>query len=250
MTGSESLYKLYSSILKSQIVHNNPEFQQVIGVLLTASPHCALCNETIAELAGVKSNLVQAWVDALSSLLYQDEAANRGIHVWHLSVYNFFVSDCCDYQVNVQDANVKLGIACLKVMTTQLHFNICKLNNSKLTNTEVGDLPSQVKENISDPLQYSCLHWLDHLHLPSTNHDQCALVLGSLKKFFEGLYRLFWIEVLSIMGMVLIGIQRLRKLVAWVRVSPVTGLHSKMISTGCRMRILCFLKKLRMFIIS
>ena len=68
--GLESLYELYSSILKAQIVHNNAEFQRMIGVLLTASPYRALCDETIAELGGVKANLVRAWVDALSSLLY------------------------------------------------------------------------------------------------------------------------------------------------------------------------------------
>ena len=71
MTGLESLYEPYSSIIKAQIVHNNIEFQWMIGVLLLmASPYHALCDETIAELAGVKANLVKAWVDALSSLLY------------------------------------------------------------------------------------------------------------------------------------------------------------------------------------
>jgi len=121
--------------------------------------------------------------------------------------------------VNVQDTDVQLGIACLKAMTTQLHFNICKLDNSRLANADVRDLPSQVEQNISDPLQYSCLHWLDHLCFPPANRDQCVLVLGCLKEFFEGLYPLFWVEVLSIMGMVSIGIPSLRRLLSWVRVS-------------------------------
>ena len=249
-TGLEALYALYSSILKARIVQTKTEFQQMIGVLLMASPYRPLCDETIAELAGVKPNIVKKWVDALSSLLCRDEAANRGIRVRHLSVYDFFVSDRCDYQVNVRDAGMQLGIACLKVMTTQLRFNICKLEDSRLANTEVGDLPSRVKENISDPLQYSCLHWSDHLCLPPANRDQCVLVLGSLKKFFEGLYALFWIEVLSIMGMVPIGVPGLRKLVSWVRVSLAAGLDSKVILTGCRMRIQRFQREFRIFVIS
>ncbi len=249
-TGLESLYELYSSILKTQIVRNSAEFQRMIGVLLTASPYRALCEETIAELAGVKSNLVKAWVGALSSLLYRDEAANRGIRVRHLSVYDFFVSDFCDYQVNVRDADVQLGIACLKVMTTQLRFNICKLDDSRLANAEVGDLPSRVKENISDPLQYSCLHWLDHFCFPPANRDQCISVLGSLNEFFEGSYALFWIEVLSIMGMVPTGVPRLRKLCSWVRVSLAASLYSKAILTGRRMRIQRFLKEFGIFVTS
>ena len=219
VTGLESLYKLYSGILKAQIVHNKAEFQRMAGVLLTASPHRALCEETIAELAGVKFHLVKTWVDALSSLLYRDEEANGGIRVRHSSVYDFFLSDRCDFQVNTRDADVELGIDCLKVMTTQLRFNICKLEDSRLANADVGDLPSQVKQNVSDALQYSCLHWLDHLCLPSYNRDQWVLVLGSLKKFFEGLYPVLWIEVLSVMGMVVSGAPGLRRLLSLVRVS-------------------------------
>ena len=215
-TGTESLYALYSNILRLQVVHEKAEFQRMIGVLLATSPYRALCEETIAELAGLKPNLVQNWVDALSSLLYRDEVANKGIRVRHLSVYDFFISDGCDYQVNVRDADVQLGMACLKVMTTQLRFNICKLEDSRLANDDVEDLPSRVKQNISDPLQYSCLHWLNHLCFPPANRDQCELELG---RFFEGLYPLFWIEVLSVMRAVPIGVPGLRRLLSWVGVS-------------------------------
>ncbi len=218
-TGLESLYELYSSILKAQKVLNNAEFQWMVGVLLTASPYHALHKETITELVGVKLYLVKTCVNALSSLLYQDEVANGGICVQHLLVYDFFLSDRCSYQVNAQDADVQLGTACLKAMTTLLHFNICKLDNSWLANADVRDLPAQVEQNILDPLQYSCLHWLDHLCFPPANHDQRMLVVGSLKEFFEGLYPLFWVEVLSIMGMVPIGVPSLRRLLSWVRVS-------------------------------
>ena len=218
-TGLESLYELYSSILKSQIVRKNAEFERMIGVILTTSSHRALCDETIAELAEVKPNLVKKWVDALSSLLYRDDAANRGIRVRHLSVYEFFVSDYCTHQVNIRDVDVQLGISCLRVMTTQLRFNICKLEDSRLANADIEDLPFRVKENVSDPLQYSCLHWSNHLCFPSDNHDQRVLGLGSLKQFFEGLYPLFWVEVLSVMGMVPIGAPSLRRLLSWVRVS-------------------------------
>jgi hypothetical protein len=218
-TGLESLYQLYSSILEAQIAHKGAEFQRMIGVLLATSPYRALCDETIAELAGVKPNLVKRWVDALNSLLYRDEAADRGVRARHLSVYDFFVSDNYDYQVNVRDADVQLGNACLKTMVTQLRFNICKLEDSRLANANISDLPSRVKQNVSDPLLYSCLHWLSHLCLPPNNRDQRRMVSESLKKFFEGLCPLFWVEVLSIMGMVPIGVPGLRRLLSWVRVS-------------------------------
>ena len=225
-TGLESLYTLYSNIIKAQIVHKKSEFQRMIAVLLSTSPYRAVCDETIAELAGVKPNFVKKWVDALSSLLYRDEAANRGIRVRHLSVYDFFISDRCDYQVNLRDADVQLGIACLEVMTTQLRFNICNLEDSRLANADIQDLPSRVKENISDALQYSCLYWSNHLCFPPASRGQCVLMLG---RFFEGLYPLFWIEVLSIMGMVPVGVPSLRRLLSWVRVSLAASFHSRVI---------------------
>ena len=142
VAGLKPLYNLYSSILKSQIVPSNAELQQVIGVLLTAAPYCTLSDKSIAELAGVNPNLVKMWVNDLSSLLYQDKVADGGICVQHLSISDFFVSNHCVYQVNLQEANVQLGVACLKTMVKQLCFNICKLEDSQLANPHITDLPS------------------------------------------------------------------------------------------------------------
>jgi len=141
-TGLVPLYNLYSSILKARGLPNNAEFQRVIGVLLIAAPYRTLCEEEIAELAGVRPNQVKRWVNNLSSLLYQDEAANGGIRVRHLSISDFFVSDHCTYHVNLEDMNVLLGISCLKTMVEQLRFNICKLEDSRLANADIKDLPS------------------------------------------------------------------------------------------------------------
>jgi len=222
-SGLTPLYGLYSTILKARSIPKNAEFQRVIGVLLATAPHRPLCEETIAGLAGVRLNVVQKWVDNLSSLLYRDEGANRGVRVRHLSISDFFVSNRCDYRVNLQDAHAELGVACLKTMVDQLRFNICKLEDSRLANGEVKDLQSRIKQNISDPLQYSSLFWSNHLCFTPDNGDQ--RVWGSLKVFFEALYPLFWIEVLSIMGMVPIGAPSLRRVVSWVKVSTLPARH-------------------------
>jgi hypothetical protein len=217
--GLDALYRLYSSILESRVKHRKTEFRRMIGVLLTAAPYRALCEKTIAELAGVEPNLVKKWVDDLSSLLYRDEGTNREIRVRHLSISEFLVSDNCprDYRINPQDANVQLGIACLRTMVCQLRFNICGLEDSRLANADIKDLPSRITENISDCLQYSSLHWSSHLCFTPDNDDRW--VWDSLKEFFEGLYPLFWIEVLSILGMVPIGAPSIRSVISWAKVS-------------------------------
>jgi len=222
-TGLIPLYNLYSSVLKAQGVPSNAEFRQVIGVLLTAAPYRTLRDESIAELAGVRPNLVKKWVNDLSSLLYRDEAANGGVRVRHLSISDFFVSDHCAYQVNLEDANVQMGIACLKTMVEQLRFNICKLEDSRLANADIHDLPSRINEHISDTLQYSSLYWSNHLCFTPDNGDH--RVWGILKGIFEGLHGLFWVEVLSVMGMVPIGAPCLRRVISWAKVSSASAFH-------------------------
>ena len=217
--GLESLYALYSSILRERIMKNNAGFQRMIGVVLTAAPHQPLGESTIGDLAKVKPNLVKKWVDDLSSLIYRDEGVNGGIRIRHLSISDFFLSDHCEYRVNLLDMNVHLGIACLTTMVKQLRFNICNLEDSRLTNADVEDMPSRIKENISDTLRYSSLYWSDHLCFTPDTGDQH--VWGSLKEFFRGSYSLFWIEVLSILGMVAIGAPSLRRVVSWVKVSTI-----------------------------
>ena len=214
------LYGLYSNILNSRIVHSNSEFQRVIGVLLSAAPYRVLCEKTIAELAGVEPILVTKWVNDLSSLLYRDEDTNGGIRVRHLSISDFLVSDdCpCDYRMNLRDANVQLGIACLKTMISQLRFNICGLEDSRLANADIQDLPSRIIKNISECLQYSSLYWSNHLCFAPDNDDQ--RVWDSLEEFFEGLFPLFWMEVLSILGMVPMGAPSIRSVISWVKVRP------------------------------
>ena len=218
--GVTPLYALYSNILRARISHSSAEFRRTIGVLLTTASYRALCEETIAEMAGVKPNLVRKWVDGLGSLLYRDEGANGVIHVRHLSISDFFISDECprDYHVDLRDANIRLGIVCLTTMLDQLRFNICKLEDSRLANADIKDLHLRIRQNISDALQYSCLYWSNHLCFSAESDDERVWEL--LRKFFGGPWSLFWIEVLSLMGMVSVSIPNLRRVLStWVKVS-------------------------------
>jgi hypothetical protein len=104
-------------------------------------------------------------------------------------------------------------------MLEHLRFNICDLEDSGLANADIKDLESRIEQNIPEALQYSCLYWSNHLSMTPSNTNEHTLGLGSLKKLFEGLWPLFWVEVLSILGMVPIGAPSLRRTLAWVKVS-------------------------------
>jgi hypothetical protein len=212
--GLTSLYGLYSRISRARRVQRNAEFRRVVGVLLTTASYRPLCEETIAELAGVRPDMVKMWVEDLGSMFYRDEGASGGIRVRHSSISHFFMSDDYqgEYQVNLRETSVDLSIACLDTMVEQLRFNICGLEDSRLANADVKGLAWRIKENISDALQYSSLHWSNHLcFTPDTGERR---VWDKLKKFFEGPYALFWVEALSIMGMLRIGVTNLRELIS------------------------------------
>jgi len=233
--GLMSLYGVYSRIVRARRVQRNAEFRRMIGVLLIAAPNRPLCEETIAELAGVRPDVVKIWVDDLGSMVYRDDEASGGIRVRHLSISDFFMSDYGqgDYQVNLRDANVKLGIACLEKMVDELRFNICGLEDSRLANADVKGLASRIKENISDALQYSSLYWSNHLCFTPDTHER--LLRNVLRKFFEGPYALFWVEVLSIMGMLGIGVPSLRGLTSkLIKVSNCCDGHLKGILISSR----------------
>jgi len=244
--GSEPLYSLYSSIVKphSEI----GEFWRMIAVITTAQ-HRPLRKEPIAELAGVKLNFVEKLVNDLSSLLYRDEGANGAIRVRHLSISEFFASNACGYQVELRAAHVQQGISCLQTMVKQLRFNICKLEDSRFANNDIKDLPLRIEQNISDSLQYSSLYWSTHLR-STPDKIQHDVILGSLKKFMAGPYPLFWIEVLSVMGMVSVGAPSLRRVISLVKVSPFISLHLKMILIRCRIPMRPSLREFRTFAVS
>ena len=221
VTGFKSLYKLYSNILElrtSKILglptaRSPDRIQEMIRVLVASAPYRSLRKETIAELTGVQPYLIEKWVAALSSLLYEDEGANKGVRVRHMSISDFFISSECPsgYRVDLRDANIQLGIACLTTMIGQLRFNICKLKDSRLANAEIEDLQLRIGKHVSDALQYSCLYWSNHLCSNHRNDDQQGQ--EQLKKFFEGWYPLFWIEVLSLMGMVSTCVPSLQRVI-------------------------------------
>jgi len=245
-TGSESLYSLYSSIVKA---HSRiAGFWRMIAVIITAQ-YRPLRREPIAELAGVKSNFVEKLVNGLSSLLYRDDGANGAIRVRHLSISGFFASNPGDYRIELRAAHMQQGISCLQTMVKQLQCNICNLEDSQLANTDIHDLPLRIEENISDALQYSSLYWSTHLRT-TPDEIQHNAILGSLKGFFEGLYPLLWIEVLSVMGMVPIGAPSLRGVVSLVKVSPCISLHPKMNLIRHRIPIQRSSREFRIFVVS
>jgi hypothetical protein len=217
------LYTLYSKAIESRVGKNKLLFREAIGTIIAVGQYRPLCDESAAQLTSLSSNAVKALVDKLSSLLYRDTITNGGIRVRHLSIIDFLTGPECptELRIDLDRANRSVGISCTKVMTQKLEFNICELESSLLSNEEIVDMKGRISQRIPDVLQYSCIYWSNHIcHNVDTADPEVHIWLDNLVKELRLLY---WIEVLSLMGKVLVGESSLRRLLSWAKV--VTFLH-------------------------
>ncbi|KIM31243.1 hypothetical protein M408DRAFT_64777, partial [Serendipita vermifera MAFF 305830] len=135
-----------------------------------------------------------------------------------MSILEYFAGPSCplDFRVDLEQANIELGSYCLQTMIAELQFNICKLETSYRTNSEIEDLNERVQEHISDTLQYSCLYWSNHLC--SSLDPVRKEVSDYLGTFLKSERVLYWLEVLSMMGKVPTAIGALRNIISCRRI--------------------------------
>ncbi|KAJ6559801.1 WD40-repeat-containing domain protein, partial [Mycena capillaripes] len=98
----------------------------------------------------------------------------------------------------------------MKVLDRQLKFNICDLPTSYLRNIDMPDFQWRLDNYIPLHLRYAAQFWVDHL--VETPYDSCSeqRVQDLLFKKF-----LFWLEVLSLLGIIGYGQHTLSKLICW-----------------------------------
>jgi hypothetical protein len=116
--------------------------------------------------------------------------------------------------INVSLHHSSLALACLRVMKTELRFNICGLETSCVLNREILDLAARVNNAIPTYLSYACRFWATHLH--TTTFDR--VILKEVKNFMDN-HLLFWLEVLSLTKQANMASTALSSVVKWSTVS-------------------------------
>ena len=115
--------------------------------------------------------------------------------------------------IDLAAANNKLVLACLQLMKTGLHFNICALETSHLSNEDVPGLAQCVETAIPSHLAYACQFWADHLcAAPGDNGLTSALHDFVHDSLF------YWLEALSLLDKVVLASPSLLKAARWSRV--------------------------------
>ena len=80
--------------------------------------------------------------------------------------------------------------------------------------SEVGDLPTYQRTHVGDALEYACLFWTTHLIGTASSSPDNEEVQTAINTFFSTCF-LFWVEVLSLLGKLDVGVYALSDIQKW-----------------------------------
>ncbi|KAF7970337.1 hypothetical protein HWV62_24368 [Athelia sp. TMB] len=173
-------------------------YRRILGLIIISQ--VPLTAETIVTLLGFQDGgrACRTALRRLGSVIQWSEGQTA--RTLHKSFPDYLTdSEHCSSKpwfVDVPEHQHSLTVSCLRAINHHLHFNMCNLSTSHISNTELLDLPKRVEKAIPQSLSYPCLFWGYHIR-QSLSEDSSLLPL--ILKFFQEKF-LFWLEVLSLMG--------------------------------------------------
>ena len=123
----------------------------------------------------------------------------KPIRPLHTSFHDFLLDETRSSAFHVHilpQHSLCLGRALIACMQKILRFNICNLNDSRIRNTAIPTLPSQVNKAIPPHLTYSCQYWMHHLQAADCTPD----LLNEVTLFFKA-FLPFWLEAISLLSL-------------------------------------------------
>jgi hypothetical protein len=160
---------------------------------------------------------VQVLVDALLLAVepvWQSLTINTPLHVCHPSLRTFLLDlQRCRYDRpwRAHDAPAQ---RCLQLLNQSLQQDICDIQDFRLANWAVANLQELFSRGNSSALCYASEHALMHLALSGAPHEHLCLELFT----FCNEHLLQWIELLSLQGRLVIGLQQLQSAFEWCQV--------------------------------
>ena len=231
--GKEGIDLLYTKVLEQAFDGKDQafylHFKLVVGViLLIFNP---LSAKALSDLLGNHStqSRISSTLRALHSVLLVPDNIGEPVRIFHKSFPDFLTHPgrCKDERVFVNPSvhHQEILLSCLNIMKGRLERDICRLGwYTHLS--EVKDLPTRRATHIGDALGYACRFWTTHLARTAGSGLGVEEVQKEIDEFFATCL-LFWIEALSLMGILDVGVYALNDIEQWcMKVSCVWRFYS------------------------
>ena len=219
--GKGGIDLLYTQVLEQAFQDVDQDFyshfKSVVGAVLLA--FCPLSIKALSDLLKSCGTLskIYSTLRTLHSLLLIPDNTEDPVRIFHKSFPDFLLNPgrCTNKQLFVDPPiyHREILLSCLNVMKQGLKKNICNLDGYTF-NSRVEDLPARRVAYIGDTLWYACRFWTNHLMKVPSDGPEGEEVQKELDKFFTTCL-LSWIEVLSLMGHIDIGVYSLNNVEQW-----------------------------------
>ena len=221
--GKAGIDLLYTKVLEQALCDVDQEFylhfKSVVGaVLLIFHPLSINALADLLRNCGTPFRIYTT-LRTLHSLLLIPNSTEDPVHIFHKSFPDFLMDKkrCTDNRFFIHPPihHREILLSCLNVMKQRLKKNICNLDNH-VPLSEVEDLSRLREAYIGDALEYACRFWTTHLVKVTGSNLDVEDVQKEINEFFMT-NLLSWIEVLSLMGNLDIGVYALNGIQQWYK---------------------------------
>jgi hypothetical protein len=218
---TETLDNLYSHIVTAAYAEADVEekvhLKNALQVVVTARNPMSI--DAISTLLQTDCKTMHAAFQPLHAVLNipSDNDYDSPISTFHASFPDFMTNweRSGGNYLDLSQSHQWMVLQCLSLIRP-LRENICGISG-RLSNAKIGSY--KIQANISYGLAYACIYWPFHA-------SQIRLVEGNipvdiypvLQQFFDNNV-LQWMECMSLLGQLKLGIEGLQKLTIWGRVS-------------------------------
>jgi hypothetical protein len=158
--------------------------------------------KSLATFANIKEHTCAEFLQRISAVLNYQHGSTEPVRLVHAS-FQAFLSDparciqLSEYGVHLAEDHLRMTERCLEQLNSTLRYDICRIGDPSLLNTEVLNLHARLDQHISLIVLYACrfwaVHWLAHVRAAGS---ACRIPQG-LEKFCTE-HLLHWIEVLRL----------------------------------------------------
>jgi hypothetical protein len=225
----QHLNKIYMTVLRNSVHKEYLEeerqdvyslLKQVLGTIVALYSPLSICS--LSELLHLPTRDIKEGLADLHAILDIPQDTHRPLRLHHPSFRDFLTNQerCCDsdslslFWVDENEIHLEIARRCIQLMSSpgKLKQNICNLPNPGILRRDVND--QTIADSLPKEVQYACHYWVDHLEHGNGRIRDGGDVHIFLQRFF-----LYWVEAISLCGLMSESVDMIRKLQSILEVS-------------------------------